>query len=83
MTRARTRDSLRLAIKYFFSNIMKQKKEYDDSWRWTADLIVKYAPENYDERGIYRKDEWVALSDIGNVYDGKRFTREGVFGDGR
>ena len=36
---------------------MKQKKEYDDSWRWTADLIVKYAPENYDERGIYRKEE--------------------------
>ena len=55
---------------------MKQKKEYDDSWRWIADEIVKYAPENYDERGIYRKDEWVALSDIGNVYDGKRFTRE-------
>ena len=55
---------------------MKLEKEYDDSWRWTADLIVKYAPENYDERGIYRKDEWVALSDIGNVYDGKRFTRE-------
>ena len=37
---------------------MKQKKEYDDSWRWTADEIVKYAPENYDERGIYRKNEW-------------------------
>ena len=40
---------------------MKLEKEYDDSWRWTADLIVKYASENYDERGIYRKDEWVAL----------------------
>ena len=79
MTRAQTRDSLRLCNKIFFSNIMKQKKEYDDSWRWTADLIVKYAPENYDERGIYRKDEWVALSDIGNVYDGKRFTRKSIW----
>ena len=55
---------------------MKLEKEYDDSWRWTADLIVKYAPENYDERGIYRKDEWTSSSDIGKVYDGKRFTRE-------
>ena len=55
---------------------MKQKKEYDDSWRWTADLIVKYAPENYDERGIYRKNEWLMSSDIGKIYDGKRFTRE-------
>ena len=55
---------------------MKQKKEYDDSWLWTADEIVKYAPENYDERGIYRKNEWLMVSDIGKVYDGKRFTRE-------
>ena len=55
---------------------MKLEKEYDDSWRWTADLIVKYAPENYDERGIYRKDEWPSSSDIGEIYDGKRFTRE-------
>ena len=55
---------------------MKLEKEYDYSWRWTADLIVKYAPENYDERGIYRKDEWTSSSDIGKVYDGKRFTRE-------
>ena len=54
---------------------MKLEKEYDDSWRWTADLIVKYAPENYDERGIYRKDEWTSSSDIGEIYDGKRFTR--------
>ena len=43
---------------------------------WTADLIVKYAPENYDERGIYRKDEWTSLIHIGKVDDGKRFTRE-------
>ena len=55
---------------------MKLEKEYDDSWRWTADLIVKYAPENYDERGIYRKNEWLMSSDIGKIYDGKRFTRE-------
>ena len=54
---------------------MKLEKEYDDSWRWTADEIVKYAPENYDERGIYRKNEWLMSSDIGKIYDGKRFTR--------
>ena len=55
---------------------MKLEKEYDDSWRWTADEIVKYAPENYDERGIYRKNEWLMSSDIGKIYDGKRFTRK-------
>ena len=31
---------------------MKLEKEYDYSWLWTADEIVKYAPENYDEKGI-------------------------------
>ena len=55
---------------------MKLEKEYDYSWRWIADEIVKYAPENYDEKGIYRKNEWLMVSDIGKVYDGKRFTRE-------
>ena len=55
---------------------MKLEKEYDYSWLWTADEIVKYAPENYDEKGIYRKNEWLMVSDIGKVYDGKRFTRE-------
>ena len=29
---------------------MKLEKEYDYSWRWIADEIVKYAPENYDEK---------------------------------
>ena len=58
---------------------MKLEKEYDYSWRWIADEIVKYAPENYDERGIYRKDEWVALSDIGNVYDGKRLPGKSIW----
>ena len=33
---------------------MKLEKEYDDSWRWTADLIVNYAHENSEERVIYR-----------------------------
>ena len=46
---------------------MKLEKEYDDSWRWTADLIVKYAPENYDEKGFYRKDEWTSSFDIGEA----------------
>ena len=55
---------------------MKLEKEYDYSWRRIADEIVKYAPENYDEKGIYRKNEWLMVSDIGKVYDGKRFTRE-------
>ena len=31
---------------------------------------------NYDEKGIYRKNEWLMSSDIGKIYDGKRFTRK-------
>ncbi len=62
--------------KIFFSNIMKQKKEYDDSWRWTADLIVKYAPKIMTNEASIEKNEWLMSSDIGKIYDGKRFTRE-------
>lgn len=38
--------------------------------------IVKYSPENYDEDGVYTKDEWTSRSDIGTVYEGKPFTLE-------
>lgn len=38
--------------------------------------IVKYSPENYDEKGVYTKDEWISRSDIGTSYEGKPFTLE-------
>lgn len=38
--------------------------------------IVKYSPKNYDDNGVYIKDEWSSRSDIGAVYDGKPFTLE-------
>jgi len=38
--------------------------------------IVKYSPENYDENGVYTKDEWISRSDIDTVYEGKPFTLE-------
>ncbi len=38
--------------------------------------IVKYSPENYDENGVYTKDEWISKSDVGTSYDGKPFTLE-------
>lgn len=38
--------------------------------------IVKYSPENYNENGVYTKDEWISRSDIGTVYEGKPFTLE-------
>lgn len=38
--------------------------------------IVKYSPENYDENGVYTKDEWISKGDIGTVYEGKPFTLE-------
>lgn len=33
--------------------------------------IVKYSPENYDENGVYTKNEWISRSDIGTSYEGK------------
>ena len=38
--------------------------------------IVKYSPENYDEKGVYTKDEWTSRSDVGKCYDGKPFAIE-------
>ena len=31
--------------------------------------ITKYDIANRDERGIYRKDEWASISDIGKFYN--------------
>ena len=37
--------------------------------------ISKYDPQ-YRVNGIYQKDEWTSMSDIGKVYDGKVFTED-------
>ena len=39
------------------------------SWR-----ITKYNPINRDEKGIYLKDEWISLYDVGSIFDNKEFT---------
>lgn len=36
--------------------------------------ILKYAPENYNEEGVYTKEEWTNVSDIGRCFDGKELT---------
>jgi len=36
--------------------------------------ITKYDPKNRDENGFYQKDEWTAVSDIGQKYDDVEFT---------
>ena len=38
--------------------------------------IVKYAPQYYDENGVYQKDEWTCFSDIGKEFEGKIITME-------
>lgn len=37
--------------------------------------ISKYDPQ-YRIDGIYQKDEWTSMSDIGNIYGGKVFTED-------
>ncbi|MDR0608584.1 MAG: hypothetical protein LBG58_00555 [Planctomycetaceae bacterium] len=36
--------------------------------------ITKYDPKYRDANGFFTKKEWIAISDIGKVYDGKIFT---------
>lgn len=36
--------------------------------------VLKYAPENYNEDGVYTKEEWTSVSDIGRCFDGKELT---------
>ena len=38
--------------------------------------IIKYDPQNRDEKGIYTKDEWTSHSDIGKIYNGSLFSQE-------
>lgn len=38
-----------------------------DNWRLTAERITKYNPDNRDENGSYKLDEWTSISDIGKT----------------
>jgi hypothetical protein len=44
-----------------------------DKWRATADRITKYNPENREENGSYKSDEWTSISDIGKDFNGIKF----------
>jgi len=43
-------------------------------WRYKAVAITKYNPVYYNEKDVYTKDEWTAISDVGKIYDGSVFT---------
>lgn len=45
-----------------------------DNWRRTAHRVTKYNPDNRDERGAYKVDEWTSISDIGREFNGTKFT---------
>lgn len=38
--------------------------------------ITKYNPAFRDESGAYLKDDWTSISEVGNLFDGKRLTVE-------
>ena len=38
--------------------------------------ITKYNPEFRDKNGIYLKNEWTSVNDIGKVFDGEELTKE-------
>lgn len=41
-----------------------------DSWRLTANRIMKYDPLKRNEKGAYLEDEWTSFSDVGKVFSG-------------
>lgn len=41
--------------------------------------ITKYNPQNRNTRGLYQKDEWTAISDIGKIFNGKRASKTEYF----
>ena len=45
-----------------------------ENWRKTAYRITKYNPDNRDENGSYKVDEWTSISDIGKEFNGIGFT---------
>jgi hypothetical protein len=44
-----------------------------DNWRLTAQRVTKYNPDNRDDDGSYKLDEWTSISDIGKEFNGIRF----------
>lgn len=36
--------------------------------------IARYAPDDYDSKGRYKKNEWLNYWDIGRIFNHKRFT---------
>lgn len=38
--------------------------------------ISKYNPQYRNEEGCYTKNEWTSYSDIGTIYEGRKFTKE-------
>jgi hypothetical protein len=45
-----------------------------NKWRETSYRITKYNPDNRDENGQYKVDEWTSMSDIGKEFNGTKFT---------
>lgn len=41
--------------------------------------ITKYDPKNRNNLGHYKMDEWIAISDIGQIYNGKRVSKTEYF----
>lgn len=45
--------------------------------------ITKYDPQYRDEMGIYLRDEWTAISQIGDTFEGESFHSQRLFRCGR
>jgi len=46
----------------------------NNRWRDKTIRITKYNTLHYNENGVYTKDEWTSIYDVGKIYDGKVFT---------
>lgn len=57
----------------------RMEREIIEDWRFSAYAIVKYKPEYYNKEGHYTREEWGAMSDIGETIGNHLVTPEEYF----
>lgn len=52
------------------------KRLEDSHWLNKTNVIVKYSPDGYNEQGVYCRDEWSSIYDIGRSFSGVILTKD-------
>ena len=52
------------------------KRLNDLYWFKRTNDVVKYSPDGYNEQGVYCRDEWSSICDIGRTFSGVTLTED-------